>query len=196
MADDIHTAPAARAAAEEAPHARRRFSRAEFDRLVEAGFFLERERAELIGGEVYSMMGEGARHVDAVDLLSDAIQRALPREFVLRQRTRLDLGEDEVYPDILVEKLGTRLGQRNAESVMLIVEAADTSLKFDREVKAARYAAAGFAEYWVFDVNARRLWIHRDPKDGEWRLILQIEKDQSMAPLFAPNASVALPKID
>jgi hypothetical protein len=39
------------------------------------------------------------------------------------------------------------------EDVLLLVEVADTSLRYDRAVKGPLYAAAGVAEYWIVDVE-------------------------------------------
>jgi Uma2 family endonuclease len=170
----------------------RRFSRAEFDGMVERGMFREGERVELIRGIITSMMGEGWPHVDAVDRLADALADIAPAGLSVRVRTRLDIGEDsEVYPDILVEAKGTDPRQRSPANVLLLVEVSDTSLAADRKVKAAEYAAAGFREYWIVDVNARRLWIHRDPANGMWTRE-DSAGEEGAAPLFAPDTVVPL----
>src|SRR5207249_4713330 len=45
-----------------------------------------------------------------------------------------------------------------------ILEVADTSLAFDRTVKASLYARAGIADYWVLNVSDETLEIHRTPE--------------------------------
>lgn len=135
----------------------RRFTRAEFDAMAEAGVFGEGERAELLGGVVYSMPGEGFPHADAVDQLADALSSVMPSGFALRVRTRLDLPEDgEVYPDILVQQAGVLGAQRGPATVPLIVEVSISSLTYDLTIKGERYANAGFPEFWVLEPAARR----------------------------------------
>jgi hypothetical protein len=170
----------------------KRFSRAEFDQLVAAGMFRECERVELIGGIITSMMGEGFPHADAVDELARALAAICPPHLEVRVRTRLDVGDDsETYPDLLVQVLGTKAAARSPANVVLLAEVSDSSLAHDRKVKAAIYADAGFAEYWVLDLKARRLWVHRHPVDGLWSTVTEHD-EIGAAPLFAPDRPVSL----
>ena len=53
------------------------------------------------------------------------------------------------------------------DEVFLVVEVAEApSLRTDLGVKAALYARFGVPEYWVIDVNAPRLVVHRYPEAG------------------------------
>ena len=70
----------------------------------------------------------------------------------------------------------------------LVVEVADSTLRFDRSVKARLYAHAGIVEYWVYDVNGERLIVYLDPRDGEYQSIQAYGKDESVAPLAAPDS--------
>jgi Uma2 family endonuclease len=45
--------------------------------------------------------------------------------------------------------------------VLLLVEVADTSLAYDRDVKAPLYAQAGIPEVWIVDLNKRELAVYR-----------------------------------
>jgi hypothetical protein len=170
----------------------RRFTRAEFDDMVARGMFKESERVELIGGIITSMMGEGYPHVNAVDRLAAALSRICPEGLIVRVRTRLDVLDDtEVYPDILVEDDGIDARDRSPSNVHLLVEVSDSSLAADRKVKAAEYAEAGFREYWVLGLKARRLWVYRHPVDGKWTSESEVGEEGG-APLFAPERRVPL----
>lgn len=170
----------------------RRFTRAEFDSMIERGMFKEGERVELIGGIITSMMGEGWPHVDAVDRLADALSEITSPELAVRVRTRLDLSEDtELYPDIMVAVKNTPPQERSSANVRLLVEVSDSSLAADRKVKAGEYAAAGFGEYWVVGLKGRRLWVYRHPVDGKWTSETECG-EEGAAPLFAPDHVVSL----
>jgi Uma2 family endonuclease len=64
--------------------------------------------------------------------------------------------------------LGGRLpdGDVPPDKIVLVIEVADTSLKDDLPDSASRYARHGVRDYWVVDVNARAILVHRDPAEG------------------------------
>ena len=68
------------------------------------------------------------------------------------------------------------------------MEMSDTTLGFDLTAKATLYARAGVVEYWVLDVSARRLVVHREPVEGRWTQIGLYGDHESIAPLAAANA--------
>jgi Uma2 family endonuclease len=49
------------------------------------------------------------------------------------------------------------------DDVRLLVEVSDTTLGYDRNRKAAIYAEAGIADYWILNLPQRRLEVRRDP---------------------------------
>ena len=49
------------------------------------------------------------------------------------------------------------------EEIYLIIEIADTTINRDLGIKANLYAAAGIADYWVFNVTTQQLHVFRDP---------------------------------
>jgi Uma2 family endonuclease len=69
---------------------------------------------------------------------------------------------------------------------VLVIEVAASSLPVDLAVKAPLYASAGIAEYWVLDVDGRRVVVHRDPTPEGYRQRLALTADE-------PLSSVALP---
>ena len=96
----------------------------------------------------------------------------------------------EPIPDLVVLKRsirGRRTNPRPAE-LLLVTEVADSSLAFDLNIKAALYARAGIAEYWVLDINGRRLIVHRDPRDGRYQWVTAYAEDEAVSPLAAPHA--------
>jgi Uma2 family endonuclease len=61
----------------------------------------------------------------------------------------------EPEPDISVVKpnpLDYDDHHPNTSEVFLLIEIADSSLKYDREVKANAYAKSGIIDYWILDV--------------------------------------------
>ena len=72
----------------------------------------------------------------------------------------------------------------------LIVEVADSSLDFDTNEKRLIYAKAGLREYWVVDINGRRLLAYRDPQAGDYPPPQVLGPNDAAAPLAAPSVSI------
>lgn len=139
-----------------------RFSVEQFHRLCEA---LPERRLELIGGEVLDVIAKGTRHSVLLNRLNRLItlwlleHPSLPWE--LRVESPLRLGErDEPEPDLaLVQQRadGYLEAHPGPADTVLLLEVADSSLRFDLEIKARLYATAGIRGYWVVDVITPRL---------------------------------------
>jgi len=71
--------------------------------------------------------------------------------------------------------------------VRLVVEISDTTITFDRKVKAGLYARGGIAEYWVVDVTGRQIIVHRNPRDGAYSDVVSYSAGESIEPLSAPG---------
>ncbi|MCS3917708.1 Uma2 family endonuclease [Fervidibacter sacchari] len=143
---------------------RRKFSKAEYYRMAEMGFF-NGQRVELIDGEVILMSPQEASHATAVGLVADTLQSVFSEGFIVRVQQPLDLGEvHEPEPDVAVVS-----GQRrdyatsHPKTAVLVVEVALTSVDYDRNVKSSLYAKAGIPEYWLLNLRDRRLEVFREP---------------------------------
>jgi len=148
-----------------APHAR--FSVEQFHRLCEA---VPEQRLELIDGEVLEVIAKGTRHSSVVNRLARLITLLLDSRpetsLELRVESPLDLGgSSEPEPDLaLVRRRSDAYLQAHpsAADTVLVIEVADTSLRFDLEAKSRLYAAAGISHVWVIDVQQPRLFaVHR-----------------------------------
>jgi Uma2 family endonuclease len=78
-----------------------------------------------------------------------------------------------------------------------VVEVADSSLRKDRVRKAALYARAGIADYWIVNLNDRVLEVYREPARsaaGRWkyRSVSLLRARASVSPLAAPGRRVAV----
>lgn len=78
------------------------------------------------------------------------------------------------------------------KDLRLVIEVADTSLGFDRTTKAALYARAGIVEYWILDIEGRRMIVHRDPQAGQYTSIAAYSFDESVAPLASPESLLSV----
>lgn len=160
---------------------------------LEAAGLLDGRHLELIEGDLIDKMGKKWPHVSSVTLFS-----VFGGPFVI-QAAPIDVAPEdnptsEPEPDVIVLKreLASFVsgGQPRPEDLHLVVEVADTTLRFDLTTKAALYARAGIVDYWVLDVAGKRLIIHRDPQRGVYSSVLAFGQQEIVAPLAAPLAKL------
>ena len=152
---------------------RHRWTVADFDRMFGSGLLDETDRVELIEGELIDMASVGSRHAYTVDSIARMLQRLVGSRYLVRVQNPLRLGESsEPQPDIaVVRDRSYAAAHPEAADVLLLIEVADTTLEFDRDIKLPLYARHGIPECWLIDVAGSQLSIHREPAEGEYRHI-------------------------
>src|SRR5262245_12061463 len=117
---------------------RRRWTRKEFYRLLDLGFFYD-QRVELIGGEIIVMPSQKNFHALGIGLTEDALVAAFGSGFWVRVQASLDLSPSSVPdPDLAVvpgSKRSRKGDKDNPTTALLIVEVSDTTLRLDRRRK-------------------------------------------------------------
>ena len=166
-----------------------RWSVEEYHQMAKYGLLDETDRVELIEGEMIDMAPIGSKHAFAVDSIARVLQLAVGRAFLVRVQNPFRLGEhSEPQPDIAVVKDRNYADAHpTAEDVLLIVEASDTTVAYDRDVKLGLYARQGIPEVWLLDVNARELTVHREPAEGQYRLIRKPTAAEAVSPALVPG---------
>ncbi|MGF1523612.1 MAG: Uma2 family endonuclease [Leptolyngbyaceae cyanobacterium] len=121
---------------------------------------------EFVEGHVIDMATMSSSHAVALDLMDSALRRMFGVGYYIRQRkpfTISDSSESEPEPDVaVVQGLIRDYADAHPTVAKLIVEVADTSLLYDREVKGSLYAKAGISEYWVLNIGDRQLEVYTD----------------------------------
>jgi Uma2 family endonuclease len=151
---------------------RRRFSLAEYDRLTDIGFWQDNDRIELIEGELIQMAAKGTAHVLCC-------RQTLEQLIVLLHGTAIVQGQDPIVipsgsepePDIVIANLSARGQKPQADQIWLIIEVADSSLDYDRDIKGPLYAKANIPYYWIFNCLDRQVECHSQPRQnaqGQW----------------------------
>jgi len=177
----------------------RRFSRVEYEKLIELGVFRPGEAIELIGGELMVAEPQGVAHYTAIRRTARALEAAFGPGWEVRSQGPIGLDEDsEPEPDVAVVP-GTPEDYRRAHPSrpVLTVEVAESSLRADRDRKGSLYARAGLAEYWLLNLVDRVLEVYREPMSDPaapfgWRYTRREVLDTSgrITPLAAPAAGI------
>ncbi|MBV9288300.1 MAG: Uma2 family endonuclease [Hyphomicrobiales bacterium] len=168
---------------------RRRFTVAEVEAMARAGVMEEDERVGLIGGELVPMSPKGRHHEVVKEALLRRWFRVAPEDVDLTPETTFRLSEDTyLEPDVVIYSRVTGIERLSGRNVLLVVEIADSSLRFDTGRKAALYASFGVRELWVIDAVRLTTRIFRAPSPEGYREARDFGPADRLCPLFAPEA--------
>lgn len=177
----------------------RRWTRADFNRMAEAGILGDEENVELIEGEILVMSKEGPLHVAIIGALADELRASFGPSYWIRYGNPFVIDDSsEPQPDLLVVPGSPREWQKRhpePEDSSLVVEVSDSSLNFDLGRKCRVYARAGVLEYWVIDIPNQRVHVFRDPARGRFRSETRHGTGESLKPLRGAGPAVDLSRV-
>ena len=171
---------------------RLRWTLAEFERLAELGIFTEEDRIELIGGELVPMSPKGDRHEIVRSAILNWLRRSLPDEFDLHVEPGWRPGGNYCEPDFLIGPAGCSPTAVPPKDVVLLMEVAHWSLKFDTTIKANMYASLGVRDYWVINAQTLATKVHRGPAIKGYASAVEVRPSRKLTPLFMPSLSLKL----
>lgn len=177
----------------------RRWSRVEYERLIDKGVFLPGERIELLAGELVVREPQGTPHAMGIGLVEEALRRAFGPGWYVRVHMPVALDdESEPEPDVAVVPGGPRDYPRAHPSrPVLVVEVAEASLALDRAQKGSLYARAGVGDYWIVNLVENVLEVYREPAASpsapsgwHYHTVVRLMPTDGVSPLAAPEARV------
>lgn len=167
--------------------ARRLFTIEEYHRMAEAGILGPDERVELIEGEIVEMAPIGPRHAGCViNATRLFITRLGDRAIVSPQNPVVIRPRSQPQPDLLLLRPRAVSYSRelpSSDDVLLAIEVADTTVRFDRLVKARLYARAGIGEFWLCLAMDGAIEMYRQPGGGGYANVTRHSADQLVSPL-------------
>lgn len=136
-----------------------------YHQMIDAGILGEDDRVELLEGVLVEMSPQYPAHARFISGFTAVAVPAVGPLHRVRIQLPLTLppyGEPE--PDIaIVEVEEENRADSHPQIAVLIVEVASSSLPKDRLVKARVYARAGIPEYWIANIDAKCIEVHRSP---------------------------------
>ncbi|MBC7542005.1 MAG: Uma2 family endonuclease [Candidatus Sericytochromatia bacterium] len=176
----------------------RRWTRAEYEQLIDAGIFQPDEHLELLDGEILTMTPQKSRHATVVRLLQRTLEAVFTAGFDVRPQLPLALDLLSAPEPDLAVVAGAPLDYLDAHpaTAVLIVEVSDTSLRLDRQRKGQLYARAGIAEYWIVNLVDGIVEVYREPvamgNGWDYRLVQRLSRDERIIPLAKPEAGIRI----
>lgn len=169
-----------------------------FQRLADVGVLRHDDRVELIDGQVVAMTPIGDRHASCVRRLNRLLARALLDVAVIDVQNPIVLGgHDAPQPDVCLLRLRADAYPRHprAADTLLVVEVADASVAYDRDVKIPLYARAGVPEAWLVDLAAAEIALYRDPAGGEYGTVRRATRGDTLTLLHFPGVTIPADEI-
>lgn len=150
----------------------RRFTLDEYHQMLESGILKDRDPYELLNGMIVAKMPQTSPQASASSRLERRLARLLPDAWLLRVGKPVSIpgSDSEPEPDAAVvsgpeDKYDSR--HPGPKDVALVAEVSDTSLGKDAGEKLGIYAGAKIPEYWIVNVNERRVEVYSQPKGGK-----------------------------
>ena len=178
---------------------RRAFTVGDVRRMMEAGIFSGDERFELIEGDIIMMSHNRVAHDRIKNALNVELVSAVPDGASVAASATIQLAHDIlVEPDLAVisksvyDVAPNTFAQPRPEDVLLLIEIAASSLRYDRKIKARLYARHGIREFWVIDANRCVTWIHTGPAGDGWSSIVEREPKETLTSAALPNFAFRL----
>lgn len=161
--------------------------------MIRAGVIAEGGHVELIEGVLVDMPADGPLHVDWSAILGRWLHRSLPDEYLVVPDSTLRLADDTApQPDYYVFPTNLETAAVRGPDVLLAIEQSDSSLSRDLNEKALIYASHGVREYWVIDLRAKRLIVHRQPGSNGYESKTTLEREARIDALLIPGLSLRL----
>ena len=170
---------------------KRLFTVSEYHSLAEIGILTEDDRVELIEGEIYRMAPIGSRHAGCVTRLNRLFSGLVGEHALVYLQNPVEFGgSSELQPDLALLRFRADLysaSHPTQNEVLLLIEVADTSIGFDRNVKQPIYARNGIPEFWLVDLGKNTVEVHRQPSASGYRDIRLLRKGDRISPLALPD---------
>jgi len=176
-----------------------RWTRDEYERLLDQGFFDEDDPIELLDGLLLVKEPQHSPHRTAVLLVAKAVEQAFGDGWFVQTQSPIILDDrSEPEPDVCVIAGSPRdYVEAHPRRPALIVEVAESGLRVARGRKAVAYARALIADYWIVNLVDRVLEVHREPaRPGPARRrwgyasIQALGADATVSPLAVPSARI------
>jgi Uma2 family endonuclease len=139
----------------------RRFSASEYFQMIDAGVFAPGERLELVDGAIVQMSPIGDAHAACVRRLNRLLGQALGEAAIVDVQSPLRVADTYVSePDLALLRARSDYyssATPTPADCLLVIEVADTTLTYDREIKLPRYALGGVPDVWLVDIEHQQV---------------------------------------
>lgn len=163
---------------------KRFFNVDEYYRMAEVGLLSQDDRVELIEGEIVEMSPIGKTHGGVVKRSNKFLNRELGDAVIVSVQDPVRLNDfSEPQPDLALLKRRKdfyRNSHPTPEDVLVVIEVADTSVNYDRNVKLPLYARAGIPEAWLMVLAKDIVEVHSEPENGKYKKVQRLKRGRAL----------------
>ncbi len=178
---------------------RRKFTVEQYHKMAESGILTENDRVELIRGEIIEMSPIGRRHAACVNRLVRLFTQCLGERMILSPQNPVELDDtSEPQPDIVLLQPREDFYESaspQASDIFLLIEVADTTVQYDRQVKIPLYAEDNIAEVWLVDINGQCVEVYREPASDGYQNIQKFERGQTLSILAFGDVNITVNEV-
>ena len=171
----------------------------QYHRMGEAGVFEGNERVELIEGEIVEMAPIGSNHAGTTNVLTRSLFDAVGARAVVAVGNPVRLDRyNEPQPDFALLRPRAdsyRDAHPTAADTLLLIEVADSSLRYDRKVKLPLYARHGVPELWIVDLEGGTVEVCREPRGDGYAATSHVAPGDVLEPALLPGVRIAVTDI-
>jgi Uma2 family endonuclease len=171
----------------------------DYQRLGQCGILHEDSRVELIDGQVVPMSPIGERHAGRVNYLTETLVRLVGTDGIVTVQNPVTLDRrSQPQPDLAIvrrrpEFFGT--ATPTPADTLLVIEVADSSVEYDREIKIPLYARTDIPEVWLCDLPGDRVEIYRDPHPGGYAGVRTARRGDTVEALHLPGVTLTVENV-
>jgi len=162
-----------------------RLNISQYHQMSEAGIFSENDKVELINGEIIEMSPIGRRHTACVNRLNSVFSQLLGKKVIVAVQNPIILNNlSEPEPDIALLQPRADFyesGHPQPQDIFLLIEVADSSLEYDRDVKIPLYASSGITEVWLVDIYEQVIIVYRYPSENGYSDIQKLSRGEKIS---------------
>ncbi|MEM9260071.1 MAG: Uma2 family endonuclease [Bacteroidota bacterium] len=168
-----------------------------YHQAIELGVLTENDKVELLFGRLIEKMPVGSPHAACLSKINLFFHKKYMEEYDLRRENPVTLpNASEPEPDYVVAYAKDDFyseGHPTPPDILLLIEVSESTLYADRNIKASAYALAGIKEYWIINLNNRKIELHLNPdaEEGIYQSINHYDEDSTFASPFVGEVAVA-----
>jgi Uma2 family endonuclease len=175
------------------------FTVEEYHRMAQAGILSEDDRVELIEGKIVEMTPIGSKHAAVVARLTRLFSEQVGRKAIVWVQNPIHLEEhSEPQPDVALLRPREDFyasDHPKPEDVLLVVEVAESSVEYDREIKVPLYAREGIPEVWLVDLESEAIEIYRSPSPEGYIEVQTLHRGAHLSSKSFPDVELLVQEI-